>query len=67
MCEKITLTLDRSTDNLWIDLNGFHKMCLWDVTGLKLDEDMFSDHVRILRKGKQIGGAWNVAEIKEKW
>jgi hypothetical protein len=40
---------------------------LWNVTGLELDEDMFLNHVRILRKGEQIGGAWNVAEIKERW
>ena len=67
MNEPITLILDRDQGDLWLDFGGIRKFVLWNVTELELDENSFFNHVKILRKGKQIGGAWGVKEIKERW
>ena len=67
MSKPLTLILDRDQGDLWLDFEGFHKFVLWDVTGLKKDENSFFANVKILRNGKQIGGAWDVKEIKERW
>ena len=67
MSKPITLILDRDQGDLWLDFKGAHKVVLWDVTGLELDKTSFFNHVKILRHGKQIGGAWDVKEIKERW
>jgi hypothetical protein len=50
-----------------MDVGGMHVECIWDVTGLERDEESFFRHVRFLRNGKTIGGAWRVEEIKERW
>jgi len=60
----LSLLLDRRQGDLWIDVNGRHIACIWDVTGLRRDE---SGHMGILRSGKQIGGVWHAEEIKERW
>jgi len=65
MSERGTLILDRTNGDLWVDVDGRHKMCIWDVTGLEKDGDF--SHIKILRKGKTIGSAWYAAEIKERW
>jgi hypothetical protein len=64
---KITLVLDRVHNDLWLDVNCRHTSCIWGVTGLKRDTESLFGHVKILRSGKQIGGCWNVVEIKETW
>ena len=67
MNETITLILDRDQGDLWVDFGGVLKFVLWNVTGIKKDENEYPPHVKILRNGKQIGGAWDVKEIKERW
>jgi len=64
---EITLVLDRQFDDLWIDVDDNHKIVIWDVTGLEWDNEAAINHFKILRRGKQIGGTWNVKEIKERW
>jgi len=67
MSGGITLVLDRETEDLWIDLDDNHKIVIWDVTGLERDTESAINHHKILRRGKQIGGTWNVKGIKERW
>ena len=61
----ITLILDRTNGDLWIDRNS-HIVCVWNVTGVERIDSIFSG-VRVLQKGKTIGMVWNVKEIKERW
>jgi hypothetical protein len=35
MSDKITLILDRNSGDLWLDINGSKKSCVWNVTGLE--------------------------------
>ena len=67
MNETLTLVLDKNQGDLWLEFEGSHKLVLWDVTGLELDKTSILNRVKILRRGKQIGSAWDVKEIKVKW
>lgn len=63
MNDKITLILDRSNGDLWMDMNGVHTAVIWNVSGLIGNEGFVS----VLVRGKRAGSTWNVDEIKEKW
>lgn len=64
--EKLTLILDRDTNDLWIDYKT-HMVSIWNVTGLKWNSKAYYRQVKIFRNGKQIGIVWDVKEIKERW
>jgi hypothetical protein len=60
------LTLDRQSNELWIDKRGHHETVIFKVTGLERVKGYHSE-VRLLYKGSYRGLVWNVSEIKEKW
>ena len=60
------LTLDRRSNEVWMDKRGRHESVISGVTGVEWTK-RYPREVKLLYRGHYRGLVWNVHEIKEKW